>query len=57
MVENTTEMCRKARQVIWTREDETMNTSEGKHWRWYHLGGEEEEEDQSRDGWTVSTET
>ena len=27
-----------------------------KDWRWYHLG-EEEEEDQSRDGWTKSTET
>ncbi len=27
---------------------------EEKHWRWYRLG-EEEEEDRSRDGWTVST--
>ena len=30
--------------------------SEKRLWRWYHLG-EEKEDDRSRDGWTVSTET
>ena len=30
--------------------------SEERHCRWYHPG-EEREEDRSRDGWTVSTET
>ena len=35
---------------------EGITTSEERLWRWYHLG-EENEEDQSRDGWTVSTKT
>ena len=34
--------------------DETNTMSEDTHWRPNRLGGEEDE-DQSRDGWTVST--
>ena len=52
-VENITERCRKAR-LMWF--GKTKNTSEERLCRWYHLG-EEKEEDRSRDGWTVSTET
>ena len=54
-VENITEVQEIETEVVWPR-DETKTTSEDKHWRWYHLG-EEEEEERSRDGWTVSTET
>ena len=52
-VENITERCRKAR-LRWF--GHVKNTSEERLWRWYQLG-EEEEDDRSRDGWTVSTET
>ena len=36
---------------------EETRPTEDIHGRWYHLGEEEEEEDQIGDGWTVSTET
>ena len=43
-------------EVVWTCEEarpRQKTTSEERLWRWYHRV-EEEEEDRSRDGWTVS---
>ena len=48
--ENITERCRKARLKCFGK---TQTMSEEILMRWYHLG----EEDRSRGGWTVSTET
>ena len=50
--------CRKARLrcSLETWRDVTKNTSAERLWRWQHMG-EEDEEDRSRDGWTVSTKT
>ena len=57
-VESIEERCRKAR-LRWfghvKRRDQDY-VGRKTLWKWYHLG-EESEEDRSRDGWTVSTET
>ena len=42
--------------MVRTSEETTKNTSEDRHWRWYHLG-EDEKQDQGRDGCTVPTKT
>ena len=55
-VENITERSMEAR-LMWVGHVKRRDhSSEERPWRWFHLG-EEKEEDRSRDGWTVSTET
>ena len=53
-VESIAERCRKAR-LRWCGHL-TKTTQEEILWIWYHPG-EESDEDRSRDGWTVSTDT
>ena len=55
-LENIREVQESEKGGLNTCRDEAKNTSEEILWRWYHDQGEEDE-DRSREGWIVSTET
>ena len=55
-VENHRDVQESKTDVVWPRKEGRPRLRRKKHWRWFHLG-EEKEEDRIREGRTVPTDT